>query len=313
MKEFFHHLFLPRESNNHRPKLLHHNSLLFIIILLLVGELFLLQVQNHTTGILGITTNISIDELLTLTNQKRQESGLSPLRMSSELGVAARNKASDMFSKNYWAHNAPDGTPPWTFIKGAGYEYIYAGENLARGFSSAGDVVTAWMNSQGHKENLLSPNYTEIGFAIQTGTLMGEETALVVQEFGSRKIVQANPVVTTQANAVLPTIAPTQAPKAIVAVIPAIIPTAVPTVAQPIITPQIAVASVQNNPLINKKPFTRNIAVLLLLLFISVLILDMLLIERKKIVRFVGHNIDHIIFFIIILLIILIIGRGTIL
>ena len=86
-----------------------------------------------------------------------------------------------MFSKDYWAHNAPDGTTPWVFIKNTGYNYIYAGENLARGFNSASDVINAWMNSPEHRQNVLSPNYQNVGFAVATGTLSGEDTVLVVE------------------------------------------------------------------------------------------------------------------------------------
>src|SRR5204863_2082531 len=115
----------------------------------------------------------------------RRQNGAGDLTISNELSRAASDKASDMFAKNYWAHNAPDGTTPWVFIKSSGYEYIYAGENLARGFTTSQSVVDAWMASPEHKENMLSKNYKNVGFAVATGNLNGEDTVLVVEMLGS--------------------------------------------------------------------------------------------------------------------------------
>ena len=192
VKNSLRHLFLPHESNNHRAKFLHLQSLLLTVILLIFASFLLSEVRTVSPQILGVTHNISTEELFLLTNQKRLENNLLPLVFNEQLSLAASRKADDMFARDYWAHNAPDGTTPWVFIKGAGYEYTYAGENLARGYSSASEAVDAWMASAaGHKENLLSANYTDIGFAVKTGTFAGEETVLVVQEFGSRNAAPA--------------------------------------------------------------------------------------------------------------------------
>ncbi|MFH1648124.1 MAG: CAP domain-containing protein, partial [Patescibacteria group bacterium] len=110
--------------------------------------------------------------------------GLSPLRLNSTLSEAAKQKAYDMFENDYWAHISPDGVEPWDFILGQGYDYIYAGENLAKNFSTSKQVVEGWYNSPTHKSNLLGANYDEIGLAVVNGTLNGYETTLVVQMFG---------------------------------------------------------------------------------------------------------------------------------
>lgn len=102
-------------------------------------------VRTNYPSVLGTYSNISQEALLSMTNQKRQEVGLSPLNLNGSLSQAAAGKASDMFTKDYWAHVSPDGTSPWVFIKASGYNYIYAGENLARGFTTPTDVVNAWM------------------------------------------------------------------------------------------------------------------------------------------------------------------------
>src|SRR5205809_2536905 len=104
MKDFLHHLFFPRESNNHRSKLLHHDSLLIVITSLLLFISFSLVVQHKYPQVLGISTNISPIDLLTFTNQKRQENGLAPLQMNTQLTQAADQKAHYMFEKNFWAH-----------------------------------------------------------------------------------------------------------------------------------------------------------------------------------------------------------------
>ena len=178
--QFFRHLFTPHHTNNFRAKVLHNNSLLILTLFVLVlsGTTYFIKTTQPT--VLGISYSITDTELLNDTNQSRQANGQPALSMNSALSDAARRKAADMFQKDYWAHFAPDGTSPWSFIKAAGYGYSYAGENLAKGFVSSQDVVTAWMNSPSHRENLLSPKYKDIGFAVAEGKLQGEETVLVV-------------------------------------------------------------------------------------------------------------------------------------
>jgi uncharacterized protein YkwD len=141
-----------------------------------------------STSILSESQSLTEDELIALTNQEREKTGLKPLVQNKLLDIAAASKAEDMISKNYWSHFSPAGVGPWTFIKNANYPYIYAGENLARGFTTSSSVIDSWMGSKEHRENMLSPNYTEVGFAIKNGSLTGEETTLVIQMFGSREI-----------------------------------------------------------------------------------------------------------------------------
>ena len=291
MRKFLRHLLFPHESNNHRAKILHIDSLLIAIALLIFSASLISSLQNTYPAVLGISYDITPNDLLNNTNQIRKKRGLYPLRLDSELSQAATNKASNMFTNNYWAHIAPDGTTPWVFIKNSGYDYLYAGENLARGFTSASDVVNAWMASPSHRENMLSSNYNDVGFAVSSGTLTGSDTVLVVEMFGTRY------------NAVNHQISEV--------VIAPITPQPNPIITQP--QKIVQVASIQNKPLINKNNLTRNIVIGILILFIAVLLIDALIIERKKIIRVVSHNLDHIIYLFIILLIILIMGRGVIL
>lgn len=316
MKNLLSHFFLPSETNNYRPRILHNRILLILTLFFFSAGLLTTFLKTNFPSVLGSFSNISNDQLLLLTNQKRQENGQAPLVLNGELSSAAFNKANDMFAKNYWAHNSPDGTTPWVFIKGSGYNYIYAGENLARGFTTPSDVINAWMNSPEHRQNMLSGNYKEVGFAVETGNLSGEDTVLVVEMLGSTAFA-SNPVATN--NQVTPT-------PAIVAVIsPAI---AVPTITStptptPTLVPPTPLANTlgaektniekgPSKPLVNSAVLSVGSARAVISIFIFILLLDMFIIERAKIVRFVGHNLDHVLFFGLLLIIILILVRGSI-
>lgn len=193
------HHFLPHAhpevyGHHRRAKLLHYPALASYLLFLVAFLLASSFVRTNLPGVLGFATNINFDELLKVTNQEREQHNAGPLRVSDQLNQAAAAKAAYMFKYNFWAHVAPDGTTPWYFFTSAGYEYRFAGENLARDFNDSEAVVTAWMNSPSHRENLLNPNYTDIGFAVANGQLDGYETTLVVQLFG--KPLSVNQVAT---------------------------------------------------------------------------------------------------------------------
>lgn len=135
-------------------------------------------------SVLSYAEDINISDLLNSTNNMRTERGLSALKLNGQLSRAAEAKAQDMLEKDYWAHESPDGKEPWDFIVGAGYDYLYAGENLAVDFNESQNVVEAWYESPSHRANLLNDKYTEIGFAVVDGELEGRKTTLVVQMFG---------------------------------------------------------------------------------------------------------------------------------
>lgn len=196
------HYFLPHESNNYKAKALHNKAVIFYIVLLLFVQFSFSLLKWARLDVLGYATDISVEKILVLVNEKRREANLEPLTLSNDLAQAATAKGNDMFTQNYWAHVSPTGTTPWAFITATGYEYVYAGENLARNFDKSGEVVEAWMSSPTHKANILKPEYKDIGLAVINGRLDGEDTTLVVQEFGTpSRGVQAQ---------VLPTFAPSQ-------------------------------------------------------------------------------------------------------
>ncbi len=174
----------PHFHNNLHPYAIRHQFLFLFVILLTIIQLGV-NAYSGDLKILGYSTNISKNDVINLTNKERQLLGKTSLKESSVLTKAATLKANDMFSDNYWAHFAPDGTSPWYFYGEVGYSYTWAGENLARDFQTSAGVVAGWMASTaGHKENILNSNFTEVGVAVKNGVLQGEETTLVVQLFG---------------------------------------------------------------------------------------------------------------------------------
>lgn len=191
------HLLIPRESNNHKAKILHSSGLFIVTLVVLVFYFGSKLVSNSTTGILGYSSSISVNEVVRLTNLKRNAAGLPNLTFNQTLSNAAYSKGQDMINRDYWAHVAPDGTQPWKFFTNFGYKYKYAGENLARDFSSASTAVDAWMNSPSHRDNILNPKYKEIGIGVVEGDLSGSDTTIIVQFFGTSYVDSARPSVAT--------------------------------------------------------------------------------------------------------------------
>ena len=219
---------------------------------------------------------------------------MSPLTESTVLDQAAQAKGADMLNKGYWAHVAPDGTQPWKFFSDFGYNYRYAGENLARDFSNAASAVDAWMNSPSHRENLLSPKYQDIGIAVVEGKLAGVDTTIIVQFFGNRyaDTVPAVPVAKaeTVAAAELPTIATPQPTTRVV------VGTPVP----------------QTVAMISPFTTTKMVSLSLVGLLLVVLVIDGVVIYKKKITRVGGRTFAHIAFFGMILAIIIILRAGQV-
>lgn len=177
MKNFF----IPTKDNKYKPYLLRK-------VALVVYSLILVFV-NSFGGIFGISqaqaSNITPDNIIALTNQERAASGLNTLKTDSRLAAAALAKANNMFAEQYWDHFGPNGETPWQFIRAEGYNYVYAGENLAKGFQTSEGVHEAWMASPTHAANIMSVNYKDVGVAVVQGVLLGKQTTLVVQMFGN--------------------------------------------------------------------------------------------------------------------------------
>jgi uncharacterized protein YkwD len=145
----------------------------YIPLLLFMGLVLVLASQSgvlasmikHPSGnVLAYATSISPTELLADTNTDRSASGAKPLKTNVALSQAAQAKANDMASHNYWSHSTPAGNPPWVFVEAQNYTYQKIGENLAAGFSDSQATINGWMASPEHKENMLDPAFSDVGF-----------------------------------------------------------------------------------------------------------------------------------------------------
>jgi Cysteine-rich secretory protein family len=139
---------------------------------------------------------IYADSVLAFTNAERYKEGAPLLASNTLLSNVARKKMTDLFARQYFAHESPTGESVSDLAKREGYEYIVVGENLALGdFASSKAVVEAWMDSPGHRKNILSKSYSEIGIAAGRSNYEGRNTWIVVQSFGFPK--SSCPVINT--------------------------------------------------------------------------------------------------------------------
>ena len=122
-------------------------------------------------------------DVLSLVNTERQKQGLSSLTLSDKLTAVANEKARDMAENNYFSHTSPTYGSPFQMLQQYGIRYKAAGENIAAGQKSAEEVMNSWMNSSGHRANILNPSFTEIGIGYYAGGSYGTYWA---QEFLSK-------------------------------------------------------------------------------------------------------------------------------
>ncbi len=184
--------FVPHEENDHRPHFLHSGNMLQIIGVVLFFELILFIIPTLNFVNLVKTSNLSsvLPAVLAMgTNNERESNDLPDLVTNNLLTKAAQMKAEDMAAKGYFSHNSPDGKTPWSWIDAVGYQYEYAGENLAVNFTDSKDVTDAWMNSPTHRDNIVKANYTEMGTGVAMGMYKGRESIFVVQLYANPKIV----------------------------------------------------------------------------------------------------------------------------
>jgi len=119
------------------------------------------------------------------TNGQRATNNLPPLAENPTLDDVAVLRLDDMFENQYFAHVSPTGESAEAVASSVGYVHLALGENLAEGiFQGDAGVVTAWMNSPGHRANILNTHYDQIGVAVREGTLQGKDVWLAVQVFG---------------------------------------------------------------------------------------------------------------------------------
>jgi len=274
-------LFLPRRRNNYRAGLLDLPFLAFLVVTFILSQVSLNVFALVQPGVLGYASDITPEKIVEYTNQERARLGLAPLELNQKLSQGAQLKAGDMFAFDYWAHESPSGREPWEFFREVDYDYRVAGENLARDFMNADDVVQAWMESPTHRDNIVNSKYKEIGVAVVDGTLEGIKTTLVVQFFGTPSSAQV--AQTPDSN----------------------------QQAQPAVPVRVADASVIKEtepnvqPLINPLGLTQKISTFVIGLVTGALLLDGYLFVRKKIYRTTGRTTAHLGFMGVVLILVL--------
>jgi len=274
VKKLFSYLFIPQESNNFRAGILQTNYLLFLLLLYLLNQSFFKSLSIIKPGILGYSSEITAEKVLLLTNQERAQKNLTPLVLNQTLTASAELKATDMIRNTYWAHNSPEGKTPWKFFEQVNYEYSYAGENLAKDFADTESLVTAWMRSPTHRENILNTNFKEIGIAVMPGVIDGTETTLVVEHFGTPK---NNRLIKEFEN-----------------------------------SPPVAISGVSRS-FINPLSVSKFTGSSLFLLIVVALIVDGYYTLRFKNLRLTGSTTGHISFLLVILVLLLLSRQGTVL
>lgn len=141
-------------------------------------------------AIKAFASDITSQNILNNLNAERTARGLQTLTINPELNNAATLKSKDMINRDYFEHYA-HGMAPWDFMNLFGYDYLYAGENLAMDFATSEGMTKAWMNSPAHKENILNPDFSEIGIGVVKGayTENGKthDTTMVTTMFGTPK------------------------------------------------------------------------------------------------------------------------------
>jgi uncharacterized protein YkwD len=173
-----------RLSNHHNMKNLQNKNNILKINVAIAATIISFACTH------AYASDISNKNLLELINKERTSRGLSKLVENQELDQAAYLKAKDMINRNYFEHYAY-GLTPWDFIKISGYDYLYAGENLAMDFRTSEGMVKAWMNSPSHRDNILNPDYQDIGLGVVKGEYSEsnntESTIMVSNMFGRKK------------------------------------------------------------------------------------------------------------------------------
>lgn len=176
---------VPHKANQYRPHLIRRQGIVIILVVLVVTQAIYNGISSGS--VLGAATDITSNGLFIATNKERTERGEKPLALDEDLSRAAQLKARDMFANQYWAHTSPSGVTPWYWFSKVGYSYSEAGENLAKNFTTSSGVIVAWMASPTHRDNILKPDYKDVGFAVQSGVLDGKSATIIVALYGVKE------------------------------------------------------------------------------------------------------------------------------
>lgn len=185
MFRWFKNSFVPHDGNDNQPHVLRLETTVTLLSLTLLIEVVFLAQALFVLPSSHYFSSIVANALIGLTNTERTASHDAALADSPLLDKAASLKAEDMAAHGYFAHTSPDGKTPWYWFAQVGYQFSYAGENLAVNFVDSQDVMNAWMQSPAHRENILDARFTQIGVGVAQGTYEGRSAVFVVQLFGT--------------------------------------------------------------------------------------------------------------------------------
>ncbi|MBI3115588.1 MAG: hypothetical protein HYZ09_03830 [Candidatus Kerfeldbacteria bacterium] len=198
MGQRLYHAFIPHPGNDHQPHALRPRSLVSIAVAVVAIKVLVTGLLFAIYPTPGFFSSATVERFLTLTNSERTTAGLEPLTVSSKLAAAAEAKATDILQYDYFAHTTPSGKKFFQWIQDQGYRYSTAGENLALDFADADVAHNTLMASSGHKANILSEKYQQIGLAVQSGTFDGRQTNVLVQLFAAPVKVQSRPIASAE-------------------------------------------------------------------------------------------------------------------
>ncbi|HUP66140.1 MAG TPA: CAP domain-containing protein [Thermoanaerobaculia bacterium] len=133
---------------------------------------------------------MSVEAILAAINARRASHSLPPLRDDFRLREAAEDRISDMIELAYWSHESPDGRSPFSWLSLRGYRFARAGENLAYGFQTPEILVDSWMESPGHRGNILEPGYVDAGVAIIEGSTTGRAPGHSIVMLFGRELIE---------------------------------------------------------------------------------------------------------------------------
>jgi hypothetical protein len=195
----FRHYFIPHEANNYHPHILHTKRVVLYGALGLAAKFivaFFVLALPLSAYMAPDMLKAHADKIITLVNELRVKKGERALSVPSALALSSRQKAEDMARYQYFGHSGPDGRTVVAWVADAGYDYEFAGENLAIGFSAPEDVVRAWKESPTHYANLVDVDFKDVGVGIQNGEYEGVQTEYIAMHFGGPRSIPSTQRIT---------------------------------------------------------------------------------------------------------------------
>lgn len=185
--------FVPHEKNNYHPHVLHKKRVVLYGVLGLGIKALVIAFVLSVPLSAYMAPDVLRDQakkIVSLVNELRQQKDARVLEVVPALTLSSQAKADDMAKNHYFSHTSPDGKTVASLELKYGYDYEFAGENLAMGFNSPKEVVDAWKKSATHYANLIDTDFNNAGIGVKSGEYDGVTTAFVAMHFGTPRVVQ---------------------------------------------------------------------------------------------------------------------------